>query len=199
MLTRLSRKLFFSGMVGVVVGMLSGCISVPDTLTGTTPTPQQNLLIVQQAPQLFIGQEARFGGRVVNVVNERDHTRLEITSMPLDAGARPALGAASQGRFFADVTGFLEPSDFRNALVTVVGPITGIEKGNIGQVPYNFVVIRVITFQRWRIEQQVITPPNPCMWSGPWSGPGPRDRRYWGPDWNCGPPMPGRIQNIVTP
>ncbi|WP_348235646.1 Slp family lipoprotein, partial [Salmonella enterica] len=71
---------------------------------------------VMNAPQLFIGQEARFGGKVVAVHNQQGKTRLDIATVPLDSGARPVLGDASRGRLFADVNGFLDPVDFRGQL-----------------------------------------------------------------------------------
>jgi hypothetical protein len=33
-----------------------------DAIKGTSPTPQQDLVRVMNAPQLYVGQEARFGG-----------------------------------------------------------------------------------------------------------------------------------------
>ena len=85
-------------------------------------------------PRLYVGQEARFGGKVVEVLNQRK-TRLEIATVPLDDGARPVLGETSRGRIYADVSGFLDPVDFRGQLVTVVGPITGSVAGKIGNTP----------------------------------------------------------------
>ncbi len=55
-------------------------------------TPQQDLVRVMSAPQLYVGQEARFGGKVVAVQNQQGKTRLEIATVPLDSGARPTLG-----------------------------------------------------------------------------------------------------------
>ncbi|MGK4751767.1 Slp family lipoprotein, partial [Salmonella enterica] len=76
---------------------------------GSSPPPQQDLVRVMNAPQLYIGQVARFGVNVVAVQNQQVKTRLEIATVPLDSGARPVLGVASRGRIFADVNGFLDP------------------------------------------------------------------------------------------
>ncbi len=123
--------------------MLSGCVTVPDAIKGSSPTPQQDLVRVMSAPQLYVGQEARFGGKVVAVQNQQGKTRLEIATVPLDSGARPTLGEPSRGRIYADVNGFLDPVDFRGQLVTVVGPITGAVDGKIGNTPYKFMVMQV--------------------------------------------------------
>lgn len=81
-------------LAGVVALTLSGCVTVPDAIKGSSPTPQQDLVRVMNAPQLYVGQEARFGGKVVDVQNQQGKTRLEIASVPLDNGARPILGEA---------------------------------------------------------------------------------------------------------
>jgi outer membrane lipoprotein len=71
---------------------------VPDAIKGTTPTPQDDLVRVMNAPNLYIGQEARFGGKVVKIDNQQGKTRLEIATVPLDDGrdrfwAQPLSGA----------------------------------------------------------------------------------------------------------
>lgn len=85
-------------LAAAVAVALSGCVSVPDAIKGTSPTPQQDLVRVMNAPQLYVGQEARFGGKVVNVQNQQGKTRLEIATVPLDSArgqcwaSRPAEG-----------------------------------------------------------------------------------------------------------
>lgn len=58
-----------SGLLLTCVLALTGCVSIPDTLQGSSPQPQQDLLRVMSNPSLFVGQESRFGGKVVNVTN----------------------------------------------------------------------------------------------------------------------------------
>ncbi|WP_159339503.1 MULTISPECIES: Slp family lipoprotein [Leclercia] len=159
--------------VGALALALTGCISVPDAIQGSSPTPQQDLVRVMNAPELYVGQEARFGGKVVEVLNQQGKTRLEIATVPLDSGARPVLGEASRGRIYADVNGFLDPVDFRGQLITVVGPITGAEQGKVGNTPYKFMTMQANGYKRWRVQQQVMMPP-----PDPW---------YWGPHpWRYG-------------
>ncbi|VEA66223.1 Outer membrane protein slp precursor [Serratia plymuthica] len=174
---------------------LSGCVTVPDAIKGSTATPVQQLSSVQNAPNLFAGAEARFGGTVVNVANEQGRTVLEIAAVPLDSGARPILGEPSRGRLLATVNGFLEPVDFKGQLVTVVGPITGVKEGKIGTTPYKFVTMNATGYKRWRLTQQVMMPPAPMEPWGWRSG-------TWGPGWGVGygwyNPGPVQVQTIVT-
>lgn len=76
-------------MAGAFAIALSGCVSVPDAIKGSSPTPQQDLVRVMNAPELYVGQEARFGGKVIEVQNQQGKTRTEIATVPLDSGARP--------------------------------------------------------------------------------------------------------------
>ncbi len=80
-------------LAAAVAVALSGCVSVPDAIKGTSPTPQQDLVRVMNAPQLYVGQEARFGGKVVNVQNQQGENPLR--NRHRTAGQRRA---ASAGR-----------------------------------------------------------------------------------------------------
>lgn len=182
--------------VGALALALTGCVSVPDAIQGSSPTPQQDLVRVMNAPELYVGQESRFGGKVVEVINQQGKTRLEIATVPLDSGARPVLGEASLGRIYADVNGFLDPVDFRGQLITVVGPITGAEQGKIGNTPYKFMTMQVNGYKRWRVQQQVMMPPpDPWYW-------GPHPWRYgYGYGYGGWPgygPGPAQVRTIVT-
>lgn len=181
---------------GLSALLLSGCVTVPDSIRGTTATPQMNLAAVQGAPQIYVGQEARFGGRVVSVTNENNKTRLEIAAMALDSGARPILGQPTLGRFAAYYNGFLDPVDFKNQLITVVGPITGYENGAVGRASYRYITVNVNSYKRWREVTEVAMPPQPV---GPWGwgygapwGPG------FGPSWGAYDFGPARVQTVVT-
>lgn len=146
------------------------------------------------APQLYVGQEARFGGKVVDVQNQQGKTRLEIASVPLDNGARPILGEASRGRIYADVNGFLDPVDFRGQLVTVVGPITGTVDGKVGSTPYKFMLMQATGYKRWHLTQQIVMPPQPI---DPWFY-GGRGWPYGYGGWGWYNPGPAQVQTIVT-
>ncbi|EQB99075.1 Slp family lipoprotein [Photorhabdus temperata] len=166
--------------------MLTGCVTIPDSVKGTSPTPVQDLLSVKNTPDLFIGQEGRFGGKVLDVVNENNRTRLEISSLPLASDASPRLHEPSVGRIYAYVNNFLDPNDFKGNYVTVVGPVIGVEKGKIGKADYAYVVINVTGYQRWRIAQRVLMPSGP----GPWNYYGYPYYSGWGWDGYYSGPVP---------
>ena len=181
-------------LAGAIALMLSGCVTVPEAIKGSSPTPQDDLVRVMNAPQLYVGQEARFGGKVVEIQNQQGKTRLEIATVPLDSGARPILGEPSRGRIYANVNSFLDPVDFRGQLVTVVGPITGTVEGKVGSTPYKFMTMDVTGYKRWRLAQQVVMPPQPI---DPWFY-GGRGWPYGYGGWGWYNPGPAQVQTIVT-
>ncbi|VDZ72934.1 putative lipoprotein [Atlantibacter hermannii] len=91
----MQKSMFRVWLVALGALALSGCVTIPDAIKGSSEMPQQDLAAVMDAPRLFIGQEARFGGKVVNVINQQGKTRLEIATVPSTAGATRA------GRAFA--------------------------------------------------------------------------------------------------
>ncbi|WP_409160736.1 Slp family lipoprotein [Pectobacterium sp. B2J-2] len=181
-------------LVAATVLLLSGCVTIPDAIKGSSPTPQDDLVRVMNAPQIYVGQESRFGGRVVSIRNETNKTRLEIASMPLDSGAKPLLDMPSEGRFIAYVNRFLEPVDFKDQLVTVVGPIVGTEQGAIGDKPYRYVVIDAQGYKRWNVVQRLMMPPGGYGY-GPW---GWRAGYGYGWGFDGGWTGPAWIDNVVT-
>ncbi|WP_312584068.1 Slp family lipoprotein [Atlantibacter sp.] len=189
----MQKMSFRKWLVALGALALSGCVTIPDAIKGSSEMPQQDLAAVMDAPRLYIGQEARFGGKVVDILNQQGKTRLEIATVPLDSGARPVLGEPSRGRIYADVNGFLDPVDFRGQLVTVVGPITGAVDGKVGETAYKFMTMDVSGYKRWHLTQQVMMPPQPI---DPWSG--PNSWRYGYGPWGWYNPGPAQVQTIVT-
>ncbi|MDW2744583.1 Slp family lipoprotein [Atlantibacter subterraneus] len=189
----MQKMMFRIWLVAIGALALSGCVTIPDAIKGSSQMPQQDLAAVMDAPRLYVGQEARFGGKVVSIQNQQGKTRLEIATVPLDSGARPVLGEPSRGRIFADVNGFLDPVDFRGQLVTVLGTLTGAVDGKVGATPYKFMTMDVTGYKRWHITQQVVMPPQPI---DPWFGPYPW-RYGYGP-WGWYNPGPAQVQTIVT-
>ncbi|MBD2819365.1 Slp family lipoprotein [Xenorhabdus sp. 42] len=173
--------------------ILAGCSSVPDVIKGTTKTPVENLFAVKNVPELYIGHEGRFGGKVLSVLNEKDQTRLEISAMPLANNAAPRLQAPSLGRIYAYVKTFLEPSDFKDHYVTVVGRVVGLEKGVVGHSPYDYVAVGVTGLKRWHESQRVIFPPS--AGTDPWNYYGTPYDSFWR---ISSPLQPALVEKVLT-
>lgn len=68
----------------------------------------KNFISVHNQPDLYTGQQARFGGKVINVINTKNDTLLEIAVLPLNDSAKPQIDASYQGRILAQQKGFLD-------------------------------------------------------------------------------------------
>ena len=121
--------------------MLAACSSIPQNIKGNNqPDIQKSFVAVHNQPGLYVGQQARFGGKVINVINGKTDTLLEIAVLPLDSYAKPDIEANYQGR-----------------LVTILGTIQGEQPGFINKVPYNFLEVNMQGIQVWHLREVVNT------------------------------------------
>lgn len=179
------RLLAISGIL-----IISGCSSVPDEVKGYTAVPEEAPQRVITDPARYRGQPVRIGGKVVGIQNLQQRTRLVVAVLPLDSDAKPQLDKQSVGRIVVYVPRVLEPTDYRNRLVTVMGAVSGEEVGQIGAGRYRFVVVNATGLKRWNVVNEVILPPPPGpVWTyNGWHYPG------WGGWYDA---TPGRVETVV--
>lgn len=145
-------------IVIAVTFFLASCASIPESIKGNNqPDIQKNFISVHNQPGLYTGQQARFGGKVINVINTKKDTLLEIAVLPLNSYAKPQIEASYQGRILARQQGFLDPVNYRNHFVTILGTIQGDEQGFINKVPYDFVKVDLQGIQVWHLTESVNT------------------------------------------
>ncbi len=89
---------------------------------------KKSFVAVHNQPGLYVGQQARFGGKVINVINGKTDTLLEIAVLPLDSYARSLILNQLSGRLLARQSGFLDPVNYRNHFVTILGTIQGEQR-----------------------------------------------------------------------
>ena len=142
-------KLGFVKVLFIAVGLLlTGCATVPKPIKGNHP--EQNLTQIQLAPDNFKGLEARLGGKVLAVQSRpQNTTRLEIAAQPLDTSGAPIINSLSNGRIFADIPNLLEPTDFKDKYVTVLGTVAGVVAGKLNGVAYSYILLNTQGFIRW--------------------------------------------------
>ncbi|POT58613.1 hypothetical protein C3432_12075 [Citrobacter amalonaticus] len=155
--------------------LLSGCTTIPPSIKGNgQPDLQKDFLKIQKTPSLYVGQQARLGGLVINVINQPNETLLEIAVLPLNINARPEISAQYQGRLLAKSLTFLDPVNFRNHYVTLLGNLTGSRSGRVGNSAYPFITMNVSGYQVWQEETQIMPAPGFDYGIGP----------VWPADWN---------------
>ena len=187
-------SLIISGMF-----LLSGCSSIPKNIEGSnSPILQKNFISVHNEPELYEGQQVRFGGTVVNVINKGNETLLELAVLPLNSEAKPEVNKQYQGRMIAKSNKFLDPANFRNHLVTLLGSLTGSEKGTIGKTPYNFVTMNIDGYQIWHVTEYIQPIAEWDYGYGPFWQPNVWNNGF-GPYWGWYGPDEGKVITTLTP
>ena len=130
--------------------MLSACYSyipveIRDPIPDNPPLPQ-----VRRDTQSFIGRSVRWGGTIVNVENKENETWIELVAKDLGAYGQPHDTDASDGRFIARVTGFLDPAIYSEGRkLTVYGRIEdGVERP-IGEKRYSYPLVGAVSVFLW--------------------------------------------------
>jgi outer membrane lipoprotein len=162
--------------------LLASCATVPAPLQGqyapTTP---------REAVTGAGGQAVRWGGEIIKVEPKAGSTCFEILARELDSSARPLARDPSGGRFIACHAGFQDPEEFKQGReITVVGKVTGVDHGRIGEFDYRYPHVEADAIHLWKPRPLYVrTQPyyDPWMYGfGPGWGWGP----YWGPYWGGG-------------
>lgn len=160
---------------------LGACAIVPKPLQG-----QYSNATPREAATTGSGQVVRWGGEIIKVEPKQDQTCFEVLARELNATARPMQRDASDGRFIACRAGFYDPEEFeRGREITIVGRLTGTDRGKVGDFDYTYPHVAADTVYLWPKRPLVVRTPyyDPWMYGGygPW-GWGP----YWGPFWGGG-------------
>ena len=145
-------------LIGILLGAIllvgSGCMSGPQVvpeafkanIDSTVTFPK-----VLEEPTLHQGTMVLLGGEVLTAKRLMEGTRLEILQLPLDGSEEPVFDrAASQGRFFALESSFLDPATLPpNTRVTLVGEIMGTTRANLDEMEYRYPTVIIKHLHVW--------------------------------------------------
>lgn len=131
--------------------VVTGCSSFPKAIRVSDVDQLPSLHELQKNTAAHINETAVLGGVIVDVVNEANHTTIEILELKLFASGRPRSDTdASQGRFRVTFDTFLEPQIYaKGRALTVRGKVTGMVEGKIGNHPYQFVHLQGNGYHLW--------------------------------------------------
>ena len=134
----------------ITILLLAGCAQLPKF---DTQGVDRSLLPTQVASNIKAhrGRHVMWGGAILSGKNLKKSTRLEVLAYPLDSDGWPERDQKPLGRFILEQKGYLETADYgKGRIVTVVGTVSGIEKGKVGDSAYNFPVIQVRQLHLWQ-------------------------------------------------
>jgi len=154
--------------------LVTGCASdLPAALReapATTVTPVE----VQAGAGSYLGQRVRWGGTIIAVTNLAQRTDVEVLARPLDGSGSPRSDAPAEGRFIAQLSGFVDPVELpTDRSLTIAGRLVDIETRPVGDYPYPYPVVSVDARYLW--------PEQPPMVDYPWWGPPWFYDPWWGP------------------
>lgn len=102
-------------------------------------------------------QYAFWGGTILSGKNLKDKTELVILAYPLNNYGEPITDASSFGRFVVIQQGYLELGEYANDRnVSLVGQLTAIRKGNVGESQYIYPVLSAQQMRIWAEDPDVI-------------------------------------------
>jgi outer membrane lipoprotein len=158
--------------------LLCSCATIPAPLQGQfTPTTPR------EAVATASGQAVRWGGEIIKVEPKAESTCFEILARELDSSARPVPRDPSGGRFIACHEGFQDPEEFSEGReITVVGHVTGVDHGKIGEFDYRYPHVEADAIHLWKPRVPYMGSPyyDPWLYGSGW---GWGYTPYWGPMW----------------
>lgn len=99
----------------------------------------------------------RWGGVIANINNHQKETWLEIVQLPLAENGEPQKSDTTDGRFLVKINAFLDPAIYaKGRIFTVVGALSGVTKGKIGEHDYQYPVVNADGYQLWPERKEVV-------------------------------------------
>ena len=144
----------FSILLGALLMVGPGCTSrpevVPEIFKGNID-PSVTFQKMIEDPTVHQGAMVLLGGEVLTAKRLKEGTRLEILQLPLNDWEEPVFDrTASQGRFFALESSFLDPATLPpNTRVTLIGEITGGTRANLDEMEYRYPTVTIKHLHVW--------------------------------------------------
>ena len=150
-------------MVTLAIGFLSACVNVPSeidvagnaNLVAFEKVSNSTIVVGPDAgtstTEINTGKKARWGGKIVSVVNKKDVSEIEVVFFPENKYGKPITSMSSAGRFKAVVEGFVDPLVFEEGrLITVVGEVGEGQTGIIGEQSYLYPTLNAMGYYMWK-------------------------------------------------
>jgi len=126
-------------------------LAVAGCVTASPPGEVVQLSVEQVQNGAELGVPLRWGGTIASVVNKADTTVIEVVSRPLQRSGQPLHNDKTDGRFLAELKGFLDPEILSPGRdISVLGTISRLESGQVGEAEYQYPVMVVFDYRIWK-------------------------------------------------
>lgn len=147
------NRLFTLSLVTLLAGTLFACTSgkrFDVTQVNFSLTPQSVIADLETSR----GKQALWGGTILDTVNLKDNTQIEVLAYPLDSLHRPQLDKAPLGRFIIEAKGYLESATYaQGRQLSVLGDVVKLQSGKIGERDYNYPVLSSQQLHVWPTDE----------------------------------------------
>jgi outer membrane lipoprotein len=134
----------------LVLMVCGGCATNSTSSISQAIVDDVSMTQARSAIDAFMGSSVRWGGEVTEVENKADRTWVFMVGRALRDDEKPITDSASEGRFIASFSGFVDPLVYKPGRpLTVVGIIDGSTVRAIGEYDYRFPVVAVRDSQLW--------------------------------------------------
>ena len=143
-------RLIKAASVLALATWMTGCVTAQPV-----PTADSVVLADITADQVrqsgATGAEVRWGGTIAEINNLEDgSTAIQLVSRPLRDSGRPLRNDTTEGRFIAETADFLDPAIIKvGGDITLIGTVTAVREGKIGESEYEFPVLAVDNYRYW--------------------------------------------------
>ena len=171
--TNITAKIVLISLMFILTFCLSACTSSKAIRTPVADSPSVEQARINQVTD----KPVRWGGIIVSVENNADHTLIEVVERPLTRFGTPKVTNKSSGRFFARSKQFIDPENIKvKQAITISGTLIDYSKRMIGEHEYLYPVVEISEYKIWpqnrRINHRPYYQP---YWYDPYWGP----HAYW--------------------
>lgn len=136
--------------------LLSSCASNPVDSTQVTVRTTPEAVVASGSTS---AGTVMWGGVILSSANLTEGSQLEVLSYPLDHRQLPMRHRDSTGRFVIKHPEYLETVDYApGRLVTVLGNLSEISEGKLGDAEYTYVNVVPESLYLWRKDRSDVAP-----------------------------------------
>ena len=131
--------------------VLTACSTLPPSINDA---PQPDIQLQQHLITDAIGKQVRWGGRIIEVDNDEEDTRIQVLAFPLNSFGRPDSNQDSLGRFMIYSKGFLDPEVYKvDRYITVFGTILQQHTIQVGKKNLALPMVEMNEHHIWKQER----------------------------------------------
>ena len=133
---------------------LQACSNLPENIKNA-PSVEIQLHDVLSDSNNYQNNPVRWGGKIIDVENKTDKTKIQILTYPLNYYGRPQLNQSPLGRFLTVSKQFLDPAIYtKDTEITISGSLQGTVEKRVGEKKITMPVVAIDAHHVWPQNQQ---------------------------------------------